>query len=70
MAAQELTISAKGGVEIHGLSYGLVWFIALGALEQAKNELNTRFLSKSSSIEKHFKEIAPFASYRLGAWKI
>ena len=68
MAAQELTTSAKGGVEIHGLLYGLVWFIALDALE-TKNELNTRFLSKSRSREKHLKEITPFASYRL-AWKI
>ena len=68
MAAQELTTSAKGGVEIHGLLYGLVWFIALEALE-TKNELNTKFLSKSRSKEKHLKEITPFSSYRL-EWKI
>ena len=47
----------KGGVEIHGLLYGLVWFKALDALEQTKNELNTRFLSKFRSREKHFEEI-------------
>ena len=64
MAAQEQTTSAKGGVEIDGPLYGLIWFIALDALE-TKNELNTRFLSKSHSREKHLKEITPFASYRL-----
>ena len=60
MAAQKLTTSAKGGVEIHGLLYGLAWFLALDALE-TKNELNTRFLSKSRSREKHLKEITPGA---------
>ena len=64
MAAQELTTSAKGVVEIHGLLYGLVWFVALDALE-TKNELNTRFFSMSRSRKKHLKEITPFASYRL-----
>ena len=69
MTDQELTTSVKGGVEIRGLLYGLVWFIALDALEQAKNETNARFLLKFRSIVGHFKDITSFACYRI-AWKI